>query len=63
MPTLIDSELTCWGLLDVHSPEGGPSTPLSSWGVLPALKVPATQAVETVGPHRCVGALQAGHAM
>ena len=21
--SLIDSELTCWGLLDVHSPEGG----------------------------------------
>ena len=25
--SLIDSELTCWGLLDVHSPEGGPSNP------------------------------------
>ena len=24
--SLIDSKLTCWGLLDVHSPEGGPST-------------------------------------
>ena len=41
---LIDSELTCWGLLDVHSPEGGPSNPPLGvgWGVLPALKVPAT---------------------
>ena len=25
--SLIDSKLTCWGLLDVHSPEGGPSNP------------------------------------
>ena len=25
--SLIESELTCWGLLDVHSPEGGPSNP------------------------------------
>ena len=25
--SLIDSKLTCWGLLDVHSPEGGPLNP------------------------------------
>ena len=29
--SLIDSELTCWGLLDVHSPEGGPSNPPQTW--------------------------------
>lgn len=44
-------------------PGGAHPTPLSSWRVLPALRVPATQAVETVGPHRRVVALQDGHAL
>jgi len=39
------------------TPGGAHQTPLSSWRVLPALRVPATQAVETVGPHRRCGGL------
>ena len=42
---------------------GTRQNPLSSWRVLPALRVPATQAVETFGPHRRVVALQAAHAL
>ena len=35
---LIDSELTCGGLLDVHSPEGGPSNPPQYLGGLASPK-------------------------
>ena len=36
--SLIDSELTCWGLLDVHSPEGGHPNPSQQLGGLASPK-------------------------
>jgi len=36
--SLIDSELTCWGLLDVHSPEGGHPNPSQQLGGLASSK-------------------------